>query len=240
MASVGTKTEFMARVMRRVGTIDSVKLTPTAEVKPDLADEALAVYEGFRPRERMWEQPGSETERRFVLSETIGGWQDGTNRIAAVYRVADANQHNEMVEEIDLENWSIEPNTGGKEVLILAGPIGAFYTLRIRYCEPHLVHETDGTFTTVPDRDTEALTLLGVAAACAWIARTAADMADQNLGSDQVDYGEIGRRWAKRGEEAATKASDLLAPDKTQARAGGGSVSWTSRSPLTGRSRVSH
>ena len=237
MASVGTKTEFMNRVMRRVGTIDSVKLTPTEDVKPDLADEALAVYEGFRPRERMWEQPGSDTERRFVLSETISGWQDGTNRIAAVYRVADANQHNETVEEIDIEGWSIEPNTSGQEVLVLVSPIGAFYTLRIRFVEPHVL--SDGG-STVPDRDTEALTLLGVAAVCQWIARTAADMADQNIGADQVDYGEIGRRWARRGEEAGTKASDLLAPDKTQARAGGGSISWTSRSPLTGRSRVAH
>lgn len=240
MSKVGTLDAFTARVLRRLGKVESEKMTPSPEAQADLIGEALDLYDRHRPHAQVHEREGSDVARRFVLPALITGWRSGTDRVLDVAQVMGANTDDEIEATYPATDWTVTRDTTGQDVLRLAWAPGSGTTLRIRYATPHALHATDAALSTVPDGDAEALTLLGVTVFAAWIARSAADMANQALGADQVDYSNISSRWDKRGKDAYAAALRLLTPEAETHRASGASVTWESTSLLARQPRVGH
>ena len=229
MASVGKLSTFKERVMRRVGSIDAAKFIPDDPTQNDLIEAGLAAFDQRRPRTMTFETAGDDASRRFVLSTLIAGWKDGTMRLLTVARVHDANIHNEFVEEYDVGDWKVTKDTTGKDVLQIVSAVGAGLTLRVTYSRPHAIDSEDIDLTSVPDGDTELLTLLCAREVCRWISRSASDMADNSLGADQVDFGAIGERFADRAKELLRDADQLTSPSEETQTPGGGSVAWNTK-----------
>lgn len=241
MASVVSMEAFKARVMRRVGKIESSKLAPsdTDGTQDELVDQALAEYNRSRSRRMVYEAPGSDTDRRFVLTDIIADWKPGEFKIEKVSRVADANQHNESDYPVPADEWEVTTNTDGAEVLVLKNSIGSGYSMRIRYGQPFVIGANESN-TTVPDGDTEPLTMLAVAVVCDWIARTATDLSDSSLGADGVDYSSVASRWSDRAKEARAQAKGFLSPGESASSTGVAYAVLESKSLLGRQPRISH
>lgn len=240
MSQVGTRQDMVKRILARLGSVEAAKLAPTNEAAQDALDDALSEYQRVRPRARAVEVQGDGVARRFVLADVVPSWAEGTQRVSALELVSQAGTQVETKFAIDVSEWTIAPDAGGRSVLLLALPISTCYALRITVNEPHVVDETDPSKSTVPDADVVPLTLLGVAALAEWIARGASDMTDASLGADRIDYAGVSGRWAKRAAEARERALEILAPTPAGGTGGAASVTWQSYSTLTGHLRLAH
>lgn len=241
--SITHKADLQDKILRRLGNITSDKLNPEA-VLPDMVDAAIEHYSRYHPRVKVYEESGDGDTVRFVLPDTITTWSNGSDRVQAVYAVQDAGLNDEYAAAYDPEDWWVERDTADDDVLFLAHAVGSSETLRIEYVSSHSVKEYDGDTTpnTIPDRDEQALILLAAWLTAQWIANAAADLQDDSLNADQVDYSSISERWAKRAEDMFRTADRLLSPDKGLGTDASGSahVKWQSDSLLSGRPRISH
>ncbi len=240
MPIVGDLISFSARVMSRLGRIESSKLTPPPDVVTEcIVGEALAIYESTHPRTKTIERTPASGEHRFLLTDLIPSWESGSYRVHTVARVTDPNLHNEMVDEIPVSDWRTDEDGSGAPILFVTQPIEPPSIMRIRYALPHVVDAADASKTSVPAVDGEGFLLLSVAALCRWIARTAGDLTDMSLSAEKIDYGSLSKRWGERAAEAEKGAMNLLSPDKGDSVASGTSVTWDTPNTFGG-SRIGH
>lgn len=240
MSAIGKMSDLLDRIRRRAGNIEHEKLVPDPDTLKDLASEAIREFERLRPRVVTFESASNGSDRRFVLDALISGWKNGTCVVDSVLSVSGANNHNELATPLTLDEWRLEVDATGKDVLYLADPVPSGGHLRIKYRQPHVVDESDAALTTVREGDAELLVLFGVKALCHWIALSASDLKDSTLGSDQVDFGEIAARFSDRAKEAEKKITSLTRTDEASVAPGGGAIEWDTRSQLTERPRIGH
>lgn len=240
MAGVGTRWDMVERIRNAVGSVEGAKFAPTDAALSDALDDALSDYAKARPRRRTVDVPSDGYTRRRLMSEIDAGWNEGTSALASIFHVVNVGLQSEDSWEMEVTEWAIRPDAFGASLLLLAAAEPPCQTLRLTIEEPHVVDAQDAAKTTVPDRDIRALTLLGAASLCEWMARASSDMVDASLGADRVDYSGVGSRWAKRAAETRARAYSLLAPAKEDGSAGGTSVCWNSYSTLTHRTRIGH
>jgi hypothetical protein len=238
--------ELVALIDRRVGKVESAKLTPSQQTSEDLAREAVVELSRSWPRRLVHELAGDGTTRRWVLVSTLNTagreWLDGYSEIETVFEVYDAGTDDETKRELKAEEFETYLDTNDQAVLFLGPLYGSQTTIRIVYTRPHSINNLDGaTSTTVLERQTEALILLGSAIRAGWIARTAADLANRAVGIDQVDYHKIGEAWSIRAQELRKSAIEHAQPTELGAGAAGTSVDWDTESLLVpGVPRLSH
>lgn len=227
----GTLSEFVDRVLVLLGKIESDKLSIPAETQNALAGHALAEFDRAAPRSTTHEQAGDGTSRRFLLESAISGWQNGSFRVVETWRVYDANAHNEWPVPV---SFSVRQDVDGKDVLYLEETIGAGNVLRVAYGRAHALDASDPTKSSIPAHQVQALDMFGVAHFAGWVARTAADLADQSLGATEIDYSQVSSRWAQQERSARERARDLLVPSGSSSPSAASYVEW--RRP----ERISH
>ncbi len=237
--AVGTQSQFQDRVDKRLGTINTTQLQPTADAKTQAMEDAIDLYSKLRPYRQVHEQSGSATTKRYVLNATITGWRDGQSRLVSAYDVSDANTDDETSDDIDDADWIMGIDTSGQDILILLETIPSTHTLRLVWEDVHAIDAATAADTTIPDHHTEVMTLFAVAALERWIARRASEMTDAGLGIDQVDLGSVANRYHELARKDLQTALDRLAPQGAQQSAAAWQE-WDSESLLSDTLRISH
>lgn len=242
--SIGISADVITAALARLGTVDSVKLAPTADAKTSELANAVDLYSRVRPRARTFEFAGDNLKRRFVLRTDVAGWRNGSSKLAPpLQTVENAGTNSETITDMEDLGWSLSVNPSGDDVLMLASVIPTGQTFRLHWQDLHTVHASDAALTTVPDSDKEPFVSLVAHFLAAWIARTSADLTAASIGIDQVDLESVSERFAKRARELRKDAMDRLAPEEGSeiSGSGGASITWDpSRSALSGGRRIAH
>lgn len=240
MAKIGDRTDFQAELVIRLGTITSDKLKPTTGAWTGIIDDALDCYTQRRPLQKVHQQAGSATARRFVLDTAITDWLNGTSQILDVASVTEPDTDDEQIETFARDQWEQRRAADGKDLLFLPFATGTQATLRITWQTLHVIDVADPDLTTIPEADSEALYALGIAKAARWVSRAACDLQNESLGSDNLDYLEISEKWKRRADEAEKGAYGRLSADPDSIGSAAASIDWTPMSELARQPRVGH
>jgi hypothetical protein len=240
MPPVGKRSDVLRRAVTRLGAIDSKTLKPTVDAETDCLDAAIDWYDRIRPRTSVYEVAGDDVKRRFVLSTDVTGWAKGSSQAGPVQLVVSPDTNDEKIADLGLNDWDQRRSSAGDDILMLAATVPTGTTLRVHWNAAHIVDAVDGADTTIPERDADAFVSMIAAFLARWISRRASDVANANLGADQIDAEPIGERWAKRARELETQAMDRLAPKSDSVSAAGASVEWPNDNTTARQPRVGH
>lgn len=239
MPVVGTLETFRARVVLKIGDVESPELKPSETVLGICIDAGVNQYSRLRPRTVVVEVAGDGTTRRYVLNTALTLWNPEYSKLAKVALVESANLDSEIETEYKDSMLSRRKDSSGNDVLFVTETVAVGKDIRFEFTALHTIDLTTPGNTTIPDFDTDLLTALSASYVASWIARKASDLANVQLGATEVDYGRLRSHWSTRSNELLREASEMIDPKMMSHASTGVAVEWKSESRLAPR-RISH
>lgn len=226
------------------------KLAQEANSAIELTDAELdeAIYEAVdlmsraAPQVALYQVAGDGVTRRFLLSDLVTGWVLHTSEVLSVQLVTDVDTDDETVYTVTPDGYRVDITADDKDVLFLEQSFDASYTLRVTWTTPHHVKadDLDPDATTIPTKYEQAFYLYCVSCAAVIVAHKAANLGNNSLGVEQMDYEDMFRRWMEISKHRRKQADERLGGPTPAMKGAGSSVQWASLRNSNTQGRVSH